>query len=216
MNRNPYFNEDLRVKRTHKLILDALVDLTVQKGFSALTVSDIAKYAGINRATFYRHYQDKFDLLDKYAETVDSLVDVPPEPGRRKPNNGNPDRIVQGLVKLFEHMQANSKFYRAMLGRNGDPAYADKIRHYIQIRAQRSLPARLQKDETSVSLYLSYTSSAAVGALLWWLEHDMPYSPQEMAIIAYQLGDTNVIPLLRQTPSQRRIKGTKKQQSNRN
>jgi hypothetical protein len=36
------------------------------KGFAALTVQDIADRAMVNRATFYRHYLDKHDLLDKY------------------------------------------------------------------------------------------------------------------------------------------------------
>ena len=70
MTHHEYSGEDLRVKRTQKLVLEALLDQTAQKGFSALTVSDITTHAGINRATFYRHYKDKFDLLDKYARAV--------------------------------------------------------------------------------------------------------------------------------------------------
>jgi len=42
-------SEDPRVKRTHKLLQEALIELTVQKGFSAISVSDITKYAGVNR-----------------------------------------------------------------------------------------------------------------------------------------------------------------------
>ena len=58
MTRNGADSEDLRVKRTHKLLQEALIELTIQKGFAAIAVSDITKQAGVNRATFYRHYQD--------------------------------------------------------------------------------------------------------------------------------------------------------------
>ena len=70
--------EDLRVKRTYRLLQEALMDLSVQKGFATVTVSDLTKYAGVNRGTFYRHFEDKFDLLSHYARTVYELIDSMP------------------------------------------------------------------------------------------------------------------------------------------
>ena len=46
--------EDLRVRRTRKLLQKALLEATVEKGFAHVTVSDIAERAMVNRATFYR------------------------------------------------------------------------------------------------------------------------------------------------------------------
>lgn len=66
MSQNKPQNEDLRVRRTRKMLMQALIELTIEKGFAALTVQDIADRAMINRATFYRHYLDKYSLLDKY------------------------------------------------------------------------------------------------------------------------------------------------------
>ena len=194
---NEYRNNDLRVKRTHKLILDALIELTVQKGFSAVTVSDITKYAGINRATFYRHYEDKFDLLNKYAQDVYELLDTPLEEKPQKSSETNVYQMHLRLVKIFEHVRDNAKFYRVMLGENGDPVFAEKIRKYIQKRILRSLPVDLQKDEMSIDLYVSYSSSASLGAVLWWLEHDMPYTSEEMTKILNQLESGNLNAMLR-------------------
>ncbi|MGZ3618085.1 MAG: TetR/AcrR family transcriptional regulator [Ktedonobacteraceae bacterium] len=194
---NEYRNNDLRVKRTHKLILDALIELTVQKGFSAVTVSDITKYAGINRATFYRHYEDKFDLLNKYAQDVYELLDTPLEEKPQKSSEPNVYQMHLRLVKIFEHVRDNAKFYRVMLGKNGDPVFAEKIRKYIQKRILRSLPVDLQKDEMSIDLYVSYSSSASLGAVLWWLEHDMPYTSEEMTKILHQLESGNLNAMLR-------------------
>jgi AcrR family transcriptional regulator len=53
---------DPRVRRTHELLQEALIELAAERGFDAITVGDIARRAGVNRATFYRHYQDKYDL----------------------------------------------------------------------------------------------------------------------------------------------------------
>jgi AcrR family transcriptional regulator len=56
---------DPRVKRTRELINRAFTELIAEKGFQALSVQDITEKAGINRATFYAHFQDKYDLLDQ-------------------------------------------------------------------------------------------------------------------------------------------------------
>jgi AcrR family transcriptional regulator len=190
MSRNDFDSEDLRVKRTHKLLQEALIELTIQKGFSAIAVSDITKYAGVNRATFYRHYEDKFDLLNQYVQRVYKLLEASPEDRPSASSEVNTRQTQLGLITIFEHIQANAKFYRVMLGKNGDPVFGEKIRQYIRDRIWRSLPPEQQKNDDSVDLYLSYSSSASVGAVLWWLEHDMPYTAEQMATISYKIGAT--------------------------
>lgn len=199
MTPNQSSSEDPRVQRTHKLILDALIELTIEKGFSSVTISDITKHAKINRATFYRHYQDKFDLLDKYAQAVYELLDAPSEGelSLSLTNKSSTPQMVPGLVRMFEHIRANARFYRAMLGENGDPAFTEKIRQYIHLRIQRWLPEGLLKDKTLLGLYLSCSSSGSIGTVLWWLEHEMPYSPEEMAMVSYQLSIANLSSLSR-------------------
>ncbi len=56
---------DPRVKRTRELIGRAFTELISEKGFQAVSVQDITERAGVNRATFYAHFQDKYDLLDQ-------------------------------------------------------------------------------------------------------------------------------------------------------
>src|SRR5512138_721713 len=55
---------DPRVKRTRALLEQAFMALLEEKGFQALTVQDITEKAGVNRATFYAHFADKYTLLD--------------------------------------------------------------------------------------------------------------------------------------------------------
>ncbi len=55
---------DPRIKRTRKMIEQAFAELIKEKGFQNLSVQDITGHAGINRATFYAHFADKYELLD--------------------------------------------------------------------------------------------------------------------------------------------------------
>ncbi len=186
---------DPRVQRTHQAILDALIELTIEKGFANVTVRDITQRARINRATFYRHYQDKFDLLERYYQAVYDLLDAP-EAASPVIGEGGFDQAPEGLTKMLEHIRANATFYRVMLGKNGDPAFAENVRAYTAKRLRRSLPDSLLQDRLTADLCLSYMSSAAVGAVQWWLEHDLPYTPKAFAAISYRMSAANIRSML--------------------
>ncbi|WP_342661867.1 TetR/AcrR family transcriptional regulator [Salinicoccus carnicancri] len=55
---------DPRVMRTRKLITDSFISLSGEKEFKNITVKDITEKAMINRATFYYHFEDIYDLLE--------------------------------------------------------------------------------------------------------------------------------------------------------
>ena len=57
--------EDKRIRRTKKLLRQALTRLMQQKDFPSITVTDVVREADINRGTFYAHYRDVYDLRDK-------------------------------------------------------------------------------------------------------------------------------------------------------
>lgn len=55
---------DPRVRRTRELIVRAFNELVAEKGHTGLTVQEIAGRATINRATFYAHFSDQYELFD--------------------------------------------------------------------------------------------------------------------------------------------------------
>ena len=56
---------DPRIKRTRQLLMRSFSELLGEKSFEAITVQDITDRATVNRATFYAHFQDKYDLLEQ-------------------------------------------------------------------------------------------------------------------------------------------------------
>ena len=57
-------NLDPRIRRTRLALQQALAKLLQEKEFDKISVQDITEAAGVNRATFYDHYTDKFALLE--------------------------------------------------------------------------------------------------------------------------------------------------------
>lgn len=74
---------DPRAKRTRRLLQEALTDLMRKKKFHEISVQDITTRAEINRATFYAHFVDKYELLNsQIRDSFQSLLDekLPPNP----------------------------------------------------------------------------------------------------------------------------------------
>lgn len=71
--------DDPRAKRTRKYIQDAFAELLGEKDFEAISIQDIMDRAELNRATFYNHYQDKYELLEltmkgAFADTLSAWI----------------------------------------------------------------------------------------------------------------------------------------------
>lgn len=59
-----------RSRFTRQCIGESILALTRQKGFSSVTISDIAGKAGVSRMTFYHYFHDKTDALNNYLQEV--------------------------------------------------------------------------------------------------------------------------------------------------
>jgi AcrR family transcriptional regulator len=176
--------EDLRVRRTRKLLRDALVRLIETHGFEHLTVNAIADAAMINRVTFYRHFRDKNDLLERCMDDVfEELI------GSRKPpvleHHLDPMQApLQNLVMVFEHVAYNADFYRVMLGQAGAGAFTARLRRYLEQEIEtrlRFLRQNAAPPAVPVGLDICFIASAYLGAIVWWLEHGSVYTPEQMA-----------------------------------
>ena len=72
---------DLRVERTKRSIKEAFIKLRKEKPLEKITVKELAELAFINKATFYSHYQDIYDLSEQLEnEVVASIMDNLPSP----------------------------------------------------------------------------------------------------------------------------------------
>ncbi len=180
---------DLRIRRTHKFLQEAMIELITENGFDAITVGDIAERAMINRATFYRHYQDKYDLVAKiFEETANELVEnmKPFHKDARQSETENPPEI---WIQFFEHVAEHARLYRAMLGKNGSSWFAARMReHVIKIMLEQERRWRQQMEPSQPidpampqELPGMQLSHVLIGTIVWWLESETSYTPRQMA-----------------------------------
>lgn len=174
---------DPRVIRTRQLIRDAFIALLQELELEKITVNRIAERATINRVTFYLHYQDIPDLLDKLAEDMINEIHTILHEASKLPSDKR-----QVLLHVLEHIAENSDFYKVLLASRRIPVFTDRlmqlISDYITTRMEQLgsyATVNIQKD-----IAIWYGSSAIIGTIVSWLRHDLPYTP---AYLASQLSE---------------------------
>lgn len=61
---------DLRIQKTHKALYNSFFELLNEKKFDAITVNDLCEHSMIRRATFYKHFEDKYDFFGFFIRQI--------------------------------------------------------------------------------------------------------------------------------------------------
>ena len=172
---------DLRVRRTHKLLWEALMALMAERAFEEITVKEICERAMVHRTTFYKHYEDKYALLEQgMRQMYDALVAEVQVP----PSAFSVDHPPPYFIRLFEHVAAHQQFYKLMLCGEGIGGFQKLIKEYLVEQGEAKVRELTRADQhlaVPPALYVQYQAGAVLSTLAWWLEHDMPHSPGRMA-----------------------------------
>jgi len=190
--KRPDEREDLRVRRTRKLLWEALMAELSERAFEEVTVKDICERAMVHRTTFYKHYADKYALLEQgMRQMYDYLV---AEEQHVSPSAFSVDHPPPYFVRLFEHVAEHQQFYKVMLCGEGIGRFQKLVKDYIAEVAEakvRESPAANQRLAVPLAMHVQFLAGAILGLLAWWLENDMPLSPHHMAQYLLSVHDTS-------------------------
>ncbi|HBF9035024.1 TetR/AcrR family transcriptional regulator [Clostridioides difficile] len=179
---------DRRTIRTKKMIRSALAELIDEKGFNNISVTDLTQRADINRETFYLHYVDKYDLLERIENEI--IQEIEEETKHLDSSNmmeiDTSSEPLPFMVKLFEYFRKNSVIIKSILGPKGDPTFERKIKKFIEtnlFEKQKLINFNIDEAIISEEYFIQYILSADLGVIQYWLEKNMKESPEEMALI---------------------------------
>ena len=153
---------DPRVIRTRKLIMDSFITLSEEKDFKDITVKDITAEAMINRATFYYHFEDIYDLLEKALAEV-LLVNLNSDTFQ----NESLDEDV--FIRIFGAITNFQKSLSYRCHRGYEDTIARIIREQLEIIFYTMLVnQRPAEDEPSLRLTAVMLSWGIYGASVEW------------------------------------------------
>jgi AcrR family transcriptional regulator len=135
----------------------------------------------VSRAAFYRNYQDKYALVEQiFEEAMSTLLAAVGDLGREHP--------PEIWVRFFEHIAQYERLYRALLGRKGSPWFVWRMRAALAalLKERGQLPHGPNTSDRALhrfsdSFVPDLVSALFVEVIAWWLEHERPYTPREIA-----------------------------------
>lgn len=128
--------EDQRVRITKTMIRDAFIGLLSQKPLQNITVKELCENAQVSRGTFYLHYLDIYDLLEKVEnemlEDLEMMLSNIPIIGASSP----PEAADSFLGPIYGFFERNKEMCAILLGDNGDKKFVARI---IETGRQKSV-----------------------------------------------------------------------------
>lgn len=190
---------DRRVKRTRALLGEAMLALIQERPYEAITIQEITDRADLNRATFYLHFGSKEELLAMSLEDLfDELVQKIQQQSAGQPHW----QSHLSMQVIYEHVAERADLYKALLGHQGLGYVMHRILAYIARYDEVMLRQELGDQELSlpIPIMARHVAGSLFALVSWWVEQDMPYTPEEMALMSQQLCLTGTQPVLDAIP----------------
>ncbi len=174
-------NVDRRVKKTKKQLRLALMDLMSEKAQKNISVRELAERADINRGTFYIHYKDVSDLLQRLEdEMAQRLSEMCCHHATNTEISSYPF-----LTDLYVFVLDNADLCRVLLGPNGDIAYRQRICHILHDDFLYGFLSRFYpNDQERLEHFCAFIVSGNLNLALTWLNNGAKETPGEMAQLA--------------------------------
>jgi len=176
--------DDRRVKYTKMVLKESFIKLLGEKDISKITIKEICDDADINRATFYAHYADQYDLMrkieDELCDNIDSYLT-----GYTTHQTGF--NLIRALEKIFEYIKENAELCRLLLSERGDLNFQKRVMELIYDLHIDELTSggRILKEDAE---YIhSFTITGCIGVIQRWLNDDMKKSAADMAEMVVKL-----------------------------
>ena len=159
---------------TKRALAASLKKLLAQKPLSKITIADITEDCGINRMTFYYHFQDIYDLIDWICQE---------EGGRALQGRKDYHTWQEGFVALCRAVVENRAFIEGVyhsVQREQIETYLYRMVYGLLIRVVEELSGPYsisREDQEYITHFYKY---AFVGVMLDWVRRGMKEPPEEV------------------------------------
>lgn len=176
---------NIRHRETEERLQKALLEYLERKPMKDITVRELCEAARINKATFYRHYQDIYELAGRTEQKIHSglmqLLD------KKKERRLTELIGEEELSALISYIGEYAVFYREYLKTGHDTFLDERFKHFWENFFMPQFRSLGVTSERRMQYYYRFFQSGMVTTILYWLETGMQESPQELASILWNM-----------------------------
>lgn len=178
--------DDRRVKYSKRVIRESFIKLLEEKDIAKITIKEICAEADVNRATFYAHYADQYDLMHQIESDLLENVNVYLSKYLQK-NTGSDMGLVEMVEKIFDYIKENARLCKLLLSERGDLDFQKKVMMLVYEKNLIDFPGRTAVSRDVSEYIYSYTITGCVGVIQKWLNDDMPQPARFMSELIVKL-----------------------------
>jgi AcrR family transcriptional regulator len=187
MNISQPSRHERRRLQTRKRLIEAAMQLVLEKGYDAISIQDITDRADLGRGTFYIHFKDKEEIVwIAFRELFQTLE----QEAHKQLDRNMPGVEYYGLLNIFRHAEKNRDLYRVVL--------SEKSFAMLTVRVQDFLAEALLYDirnappaDVALNIPPEITAQILTGIishlLFWWLRTANDYTAEQMAAMIYKV-----------------------------
>ncbi len=172
-------NIDPRVKRTRRLLRDALVSLILEKDYASISIREITERAEVAYITFYRHFPQGLDqLLMEVLE--EGLAELMAHIETLAQQSETSALETEGML-IFAYIEQKADLFRILLkSQSVTRVRKNVIRNIAAIFQKSCLPLANSGNPLTVALTSNHIATSLLALIEWWLENKMKPAPEQM------------------------------------
>ena len=180
--------EDLRIRRTHKLLRDAMQQLLTEKSLDDISVVEICDRAMVHRATFYKHFADKYEFMEYvikevleefYTQSIVDRADLTPREMYR--------RIAQHTVGFVESCRT---MIRVAARSSNNNKFFDSVSSVVSQEIRKLLIATSDHRpdmDAPPDIIAQFLAGGLINLIRWWVSTENSYSGEDIVEFIEQM-----------------------------
>ena len=186
--------DDLRIRRTYKLLSESLLDLLSENKFEDISVTDICEKAMIHRTTFYKHFEDKYQLL-KFC-VKEFQINFSKENNFDYKFNNLTDYYINTMKNILEFITSpkNKSQFVSLLKNNRNSIKTIFHETIVEDVILKLEDVKKTGNEFSVPIHMiaEFYAGSIISVIRWWFESDMTISVEDLIRYSTFLSQKNL------------------------
>lgn len=177
--------EDRRIRRTKKLLKSGFASLMKEKDFKDIRVKDITDLVDLNRGTFYLHYNDTYDLLEKIENEVlddfQTMIDTYcPKVGIHS--------ILPVIAPIVDYIVDNLEVCRVLFQNKTSNDFWEKFQSLVRKNGVSMIKVSYPNyNQEYLDYFFSFVTTGILGLIKEWFDTEMRLPKKELVTISDKL-----------------------------
>ena len=170
----------MKNEETLFLFAKAIESLIKKQPLDKITVTDIVSTAGKTRQTFYRHFQDKYDLLEYCVKNIEQELT---EKINTTQYSNSKEFYTNLVMSLLEYISENKKMFKSVLKNNFDNSvnkiFMNTCINYITDMLEKEKDQGIYH-KTKIPIIAQFYAGAVISTIVWWIKNDESLDEKEL------------------------------------